>query len=84
MGFIKVFWSLIFSSHSCLAILELYYVKTLLSGLPSGNRKLMTTGALIWLGVAYPHFTSCSVTIQNILVFYSLAGLFIAILCLPI
>ena len=30
-------------------------MKTLLGGLPSGNRKLTTTGALIWLGVAYPH-----------------------------
>ena len=29
-------------------------MKTLLGGLPPGNRKLTTTGALIWLGVTYP------------------------------
>ena len=56
VAFVTVPWSSIFSPHSCLTILELYYVKTLLGGLPSGNRKLTTTGALIWLGVAYPQY----------------------------
>jgi len=58
MGFLKVFWSLIFSPHSCLAILELYYVKMLARRLPPENRKFPMTGVLIWLGVAYPH-SSC-------------------------
>jgi len=44
MGFLKVFWSLIFSPQSCLAILELYYVNMLARGLPPENRKFPTTG----------------------------------------